>query len=156
MVSAGERRGKPRGQHSRNSILDEVAGERCALPLLAFAAARVWDGRDRTTGTIMRAAYEAIGGVGGARDNTQRRCSNGSARHTRRSSVNCSGTWSPAEETRAVQDRDELLSIFPAREQAEPVLQQFIDARLLTSFERPAEGLHPPKTRVEIIHESIS
>jgi WD40 repeat protein/predicted Ser/Thr protein kinase len=138
-----------------DDILDEVAGERGALPLLAFAAARLWEARDRTTGTITRAAYEAIGRVGGAL-----------ARHADAVLERIGPAHAPiahelfrnlvtAEGTRAAQDRDELLSIFPAPEQADRVLQLFVDARLLTSFERPAEGSHPLRRRVEIIHESL-
>jgi serine/threonine protein kinase len=47
-------------------ILAEVEGERGALPMLAFAAARLWEKRDRDTGLLTRRAYHDIGGVGGA------------------------------------------------------------------------------------------
>jgi WD40 repeat protein len=49
-----------------DEMLAEVEGERGALPLLAFAAARLWEKRDRDTGLLTRQAYEDIGGVGGA------------------------------------------------------------------------------------------
>ena len=47
-------------------MLDEVSDERSALPLLAFAVARLWDTRDRDRRLLTRAAYDDIGGVGGA------------------------------------------------------------------------------------------
>ena len=47
-------------------ILVEVEGERGALPLLAFALARLWEKRDRDSGLLTRQAYHDIGGVGGA------------------------------------------------------------------------------------------
>jgi hypothetical protein len=47
-------------------MVGEVAGERGALPLLAFAAARLWEKRDREAGLLTRQAYRDIGGVGGA------------------------------------------------------------------------------------------
>ncbi len=47
-------------------MLAEVEGERGALPLLAFAAARLWEKRDRDSGLLTRQAYHDIGGVGGA------------------------------------------------------------------------------------------
>ncbi|HSN53636.1 MAG TPA: serine/threonine-protein kinase, partial [Candidatus Sulfomarinibacteraceae bacterium] len=47
-------------------ILAEVEGERGALPLLAFALARLWEKRDRESGLLTRQAYHDIGGVGGA------------------------------------------------------------------------------------------
>ena len=43
-----------------------VEGERGALPLLAFALARLWEKRDREAGLLTRQAYQDIGGVGGA------------------------------------------------------------------------------------------
>ena len=47
-------------------ILSEVEDERGALPMVAFAASRLWEHRDREQGLLTREAYEHIGGVGGA------------------------------------------------------------------------------------------
>jgi hypothetical protein len=47
-------------------ILAEVTNERASLPLLAFAAASLWEKRDRTRSLLTREAYLQIGGVGGA------------------------------------------------------------------------------------------
>ena len=47
-------------------MLAEVEGERGALPLLAFAAAQLWERRDREAGLLTREAYQEIGGVGGS------------------------------------------------------------------------------------------
>ncbi len=49
-----------------DGMMAEVEGERGALPLVAFATARLWDLRDREHGVISRNAYEEIGRVGGA------------------------------------------------------------------------------------------
>ncbi|NIN72194.1 MAG: hypothetical protein GTO46_09815, partial [Gemmatimonadetes bacterium] len=49
-----------------DEMLGEVGDERGALPMLAFAASRLWDTRDRQQGLLTREAYQAIGGVGGA------------------------------------------------------------------------------------------
>ena len=43
-----------------------VSSERGALPLLAFAASRLWEERDRERRLLTRDAYERIGGMGGA------------------------------------------------------------------------------------------
>ena len=51
---------------ARREMADEVGHERGALPLLAFAASRLWEKRDRDTGLLTRQAYHDIGGVGGA------------------------------------------------------------------------------------------
>ena len=47
-------------------MVSEVNRERGALPLLAFAASRLWEKRDRENGLLTRQAYREIGGVAGA------------------------------------------------------------------------------------------
>jgi len=137
-------------------MLAEVEGERGALPLLAFALARLWETRDRETGLLTRQAYRDIGGVGGAlalhaeatvdRIGTDRIAI---VRELFRNLVTAEGT-------RSVRERNELLSVFeePQRQPAEEVLRELIDARLLTSYEVREEDREPTR-RVEIIHESL-
>ncbi len=150
-------------------MLAEVEGERGALPMLAFAAARLWEKRDRESGLLTREAYQDIGGVGGAL-----------ARHAEATIDRIGVERLPivrelfrnlvtAEGTRAVREWNELLSVFdgddkgkqivgagfiPAREAAKEVLRELIDARLLTSYEIREED-EAPTRRVEIIHESL-
>ncbi len=138
-------------------MLDVVKEERGALPLLAFAVARLWERRNREAGLLTREAYREIGGVAGAlaqhaeavldRIGTERRPL---VREIFRNLVT-------ARRTRAVRDREDLLSVFPDREQADGVLRALIDARLLTSFEvQEDEGSRATRRqRVEIIHESL-
>ena len=94
-----------------DEMLAEVEGERGALPLLAFAAARLWEKRDRDTGLLTRQAYHDIGGVGGAL-----------ARHAEATIDRIGAERIPivrelfrnlvtAEGTRAVREWDELLSV---------------------------------------------
>jgi WD40 repeat protein len=178
-------------------MLAEVEGERGALPTLAFAAARLWEMRDREAGLLTREAYHDIGGVGGAL-----------AQHAE-ATIDRIGTKRiaivrelfrnlvTAEGTRAVREWGGLLSIFDntsvgagpvppssrqqhrpkkggtgaaptgvdpncvvgagfiaARESAEEVLRELIDARLLTSYEVKEEDRDPTR-RVEIVHESL-
>ncbi len=162
-----------------DEMLAEVEGERGALPLLAFAAARLWERRDKENGLLTRKAYHDIGGVGGAL-----------AQHAE-ATIDRTGVERipivrelfrnliTAEGTRAVREWNELLSIFggsypraginpaptktgkaagegfiPSRTAAEEVLRELIDARLLTSYEIH-EDEHEPTRRVEIIHESL-
>jgi WD40 repeat protein len=93
-------------------ILAEVEGERGALPMLAFAASRLWEKRDRESGLLTRQAYHDIGGVGGAL-----------ARHAEATVDRIGVERIPivrelfrnlvtAEGTRAVREWDELLSVF--------------------------------------------
>jgi hypothetical protein len=56
--------------------------------------------------------------------------------------------------TRAVAEREELLSLFPERKAAEDVLRELIDARLLTSYEVTSADA-AAKHRIEIVHESL-
>jgi hypothetical protein len=137
-------------------MLAEVEGERGALPLLAFAAAQLWDRRDRETGLLTREAYHDIGGVGGAlAQHAEAAIDRAGPEHvpmvreTFRNLVTSEGT-------RAVREWHEILSVFeePQRDTAEEVLRDLIDARLLTSYEVREEG-HEPVRRVEIIHESL-
>ncbi len=154
-------------------LIDEmvatVEGERGALPLLAFAVARLWDTRDREQRVLTRRAYQDIGGVSGAL-----------ARHAEAILTALGDNRIPvarelfrnlvtADGTRSVRSVDDLLSIFdqkeqrrlegdtvssPDREVAREVLESLCEARLLTCFEE--EGTDSKgHGRVEVVHESL-
>lgn len=138
-----------------DEILADVEKERGALPLMAFAAARLWEKRNRESGVLTRLAYKEIGGVAGAL-----------AQHAEATMERIGTERQPivreifrnlitAQNTRAARDTEELLSVFPEKNAAEEVLRTLIDARLLTSFEAPQAEGEKPKSRVEIIHESL-
>ncbi len=136
-------------------MVDSVEGARGALPLLAFAVARLWEKRDREKKLLTRAAYEEIGGVAGALAQHAEAAMDtigperqGIVREIFRNLVTAEGT-------RAVMDREELLSVFPERKDAEEVLGQLVEERLLTTYEvEGAEG-EPSHHRVEVVHESL-
>ena len=155
-------------------MLGEVEGERGSLPMVAFAAARLWEKRDREQGLLTREAYGRIGGVGGAlaqhAETTLERIGQGRIHIVRELFRNLV----TAEGTRAARDRDELLSVFdgregetkrpasvPAgegggREAAAETLETLIDARLLTSYDAPvADEAGAVHHRIEIVHESL-
>jgi WD40 repeat protein len=141
-----------------SEMLQAVEGERGALPLLAFAAASLWERRDRTQGLLTRNSYEAIGGVAGAlaqhAEATLERIGQAKLPLVRELFRNLV----TAEGTRAVRDVDELLTVFPEdqRVNAEAVLKALIDARLLTSYEAHAtEPGQRAGRRVEVVHESL-
>ena len=141
-------------------MIGEVTAERGALPLLAFAAARLWEHRDRERGFLTREAYEHIGGVAGALAQHAEAALGriGQARlpivrELFRNLVTSQGT-------RAARGRDELLSVFSGsdreRAAAAEVLDALVDARLLTSYELPAQDDQGASgQRIEIIHESL-
>ncbi len=138
-----------------DEILSDVEKEKGALPLMAFAAARLWQKRDRQSGRLTREAYRKIGGVAGA-----------FGQHAETTMEQIGAERQPivreifrnlitAENTRAARDTEELLSVFAERTVAEEVLRMLIDARLLTSFEAPQVEGEKPVRRVEIVHESL-
>ena len=137
-----------------DEMLAAVQDERGALPLLAFSVARLWGERDREKQLLSRAAYEQTGGVAGAlaqhAEETLERV--GDARHALVRDI-LRNLVTP-EGTRASVDRGELLSAFADHRAAEEVLDELVDARLLTTYEaRARDGER--RYRVEIIHESL-
>ncbi len=149
-----------------DEMLGCVAEGRGALPLLAFAAARLWESGDAERALLTRAAYERIGGVAGALAQHAEATleaigaeREGVVRELFRNLVTAEGT-------RAVIDREELLSVFGnGRAEAARVLDTLVDARLVTQHEATldrvsaASGQTPPAVarhrNVEIVHESL-
>ncbi len=124
-----------------------------ALPLAAFAVAELWQRRDPARRLLTRSARDEIGGVGGAlarhadavleslgpeREKV--------VRELLRNLVTSRGT-------RAVMDRDDLLSAFAdSRADAGQVVDALVDARLLTES---ADGTRDGQRSVQIVHESL-
>ena len=139
-----------------SEMVGEIEGEHGALPLLAFAAAQLWERRDREGRLLTRQAYTAIGGVTGAL-----------ARHADETLERLGPSCLPivrelfrnlvtVENTRAVREREDLLSVFPEseREAAAGVVKELVDARLLTSYEDDSTAADPAP-HIQIIHESL-
>ncbi|MCP3958452.1 MAG: protein kinase [bacterium] len=139
-------------------MIGEVTQERGALPLLAFAAASLWEQRDRERGLLTRSAYERIGGVSGALAQHAEVALRRIGRERLPLVRELFRNLVTAEGTRAACSVGELLSLFGERaEDGRAVLQALIDGRLLTTFEVTAEKTLPEEEhrRVEIIHESL-
>ena len=129
-------------------MVQEVQGERAALPLLQFAARRMWEKRDRQNRLLRRADFESMGGVAGAL-----------ARHADGVVDSLDTAEQEAarelllrlvtpERTRQVVARDALLEgLGPG---GEAVLQRLVVARLLTS--RRGTGT---TGGIELVHESL-
>ncbi len=103
-------------------MVSGVEDPRGALPLVAFATARLWERRDVESRLLTREAYRAIGGVEGALAQHAEATleaigpeRQGIVREVFRNLVTAQGT-------RAVMDREELLSAFPERAAAERAL----------------------------------
>ena len=137
-----------------------VSAERGALPLLAFAASRLWEERDRDRRLLTREAYERIGGMAGAL-----------AQHAEATMQRLGPEREPivrelfrnlvtAEGTRASRGRAELLSVFAdGGAAAEDVLDAVVASRLLTEYDAPegatSEAPASSTQRIEIVHESL-
>ncbi len=141
-------------------IVESVAAERGALPLLGFALHRLWEERDRGRRLLTREAYRRIGGVAGAL-----------AQHAEATllQIGAEGTEIVREifrslltlqGTRGAREVEELVFVFKERRgDARAILDQLVSSRLLVSFEvGPMEfgasdrGL---QQHVEIVHESL-
>ena len=133
-------------------MLEEVDTERGALPLLAFATARLWEKRDRDRKVLTRAAYREIGGVGGALAQHADATLEGIG--ARRESVvrEIFRNLVTSKATRVSADIGELLTVFDdaERDEARDVLGELIDARLVTSYEAPGRDVSRRSQRVEI------
>jgi len=128
----------------------QAATSKGALPLLQFAATRLWDARDRTRRKLTAAAYAQMGGVGGA---FARHADEVAAavppqsHHLLRAILTRLVT---AEGTRAVVDHAELLQLSPDRDEVERILDQLVRARLILIHPDATQG-----TTVEIVHEVL-
>ncbi len=137
-------------------MLDDLGATHDALPLLSFAAARLWERRDREARALDARAYDAIGGVAGAL-----------ARHAEEL-VEAMPTSRPllravllrlvtADGSRAIVELAELRALGPAGEPAEtstdPLIDRLVEqlaaARLVVVHGGDQGGA------VELIHESL-
>jgi hypothetical protein len=127
-----------------------AATSRGALPLLSFAASRLWEARDRTRHLLTVAAYNQMGGVGGA-----------FARHADQIAAAVTPPSQPLlraimtrlvtpEGTRAVVDHEELLGLASDRSEGARILDQLVRARLIHMRTDVDQG-----ATVEIVHETL-
>ncbi|HTL36465.1 MAG TPA: ATP-binding protein, partial [Kofleriaceae bacterium] len=126
-----------------------AASSRGALPLLSFAATRLWDARDRQTKQLTSKAYEQMGGVGGA---FARHADQVASSVTPQSQILLRAMMTrlvTPEGTRAVVDRDELLSLSSNRKDIEQILDTLVRARLIHV------QTENETTTVEIVHEML-
>ena len=122
-------------------MVESVASERGALPLLAFAVSRLWEERDRSRKLLTREAYERTDGVAGALAQHAEATLSGLGPERDRMVREIFRNLVTAQGTRAAADRAELLSVFAGkRDEAGVVLDALVDARLLTEYEAVSEA----------------
>jgi WD40 repeat protein/serine/threonine protein kinase len=133
-----------------DEMVAEVATAIAPLPLLSFAAAKLWAMRDRHFRRLDRKAYLAIGGVGGALARHAEATleslgaqEQGLARRAFLALVTAAGT-------RAVLGTDALLELLGGGERARVVLEKLLAARLLASREDEHGA-----GQIELLHEAL-
>jgi len=128
----------------------QAATSRGALPLLSFAATRLWDARDRQRKLLTVSAYNEMGGVGGAfaRHADQVATAVPPQSQILLRAIMC--RLVTPEGTRAVVDHTELLSLSQDQEEVSRILDQLVRARLIHLHTDPSQG-----STVEIVHEML-
>ena len=126
-------------------MLGALAGTPGALPLLQFSAAKLWEGRDRTRKIITHAAYQAIGGVGGALAVHADDVIGAMNTPAQRLAQRIFRSLVTPERTRAVVELSDLEQLDADREEVRKILDQLVAARLLVA----------QHGTVEIVHESL-
>ena len=136
-------------------MIAEVQGEPAALPLLQFAASTLWARRDRRRRVLLRSAYEAMGGVGGAlaehADSVLHGMSPAQVRLAREMLlrlVRPSRAGGPV--ARRVLPAPEVIEGLGG--EARAVLERLVGARLITVRKRGPEG---GEGQLELVHESL-
>jgi serine/threonine protein kinase len=134
-----------------DDMLNHLESAPGALPLLQFAASKLWEQRDRARGLLTRNAYAAIGGVGGAL-----------ASHADRVVADLGPQKAglvraillrlvTPERTRAIVPMTELLELSREFGEVQRLVDQMVDARLLVV--QTVEG--GKGSTAEIVHESL-
>ncbi len=158
-----------------DEMLDALQGTAGALPLLQFAATKLWDGRDRQRRVLTRTCYQAFGGVAGAL------ATHGDAVLAGISAARVGVARSiferlvTPERTRAVVTLDELRQLPGDPDTIEEVVHHLADSRLI-AIEHHTQGqsgtragsnapalnrsgatapISSGQSTVEIIHESL-
>jgi hypothetical protein len=135
-----------------DEMVESLATETAALPLLQFAAAKLWEARDPERRLLTRAAYEAMGGVEGALVRHADAVVEAMPSAERRATRLLFQRLVTPEGTRAVLSRGELAELFDDRRAADRLLHALTEARLLVV---QSIGDDEGDARVEIVHESL-
>jgi hypothetical protein len=125
------------------TMIEDLGTSPDALPLLQFAAARLWERRDRDARALTAEAYQAIGGVAGALAGHADQVVASLSPAARRLLRPVLLRLVTAEGTRAIGDLDELRGLGPP-EEVDALIARLTEARLLVVG-----------SGVELIHESL-
>jgi len=133
-----------------DDMLEELASTPGALPLLQFAAGRLWDERDSKAKQLTREAYDAIGGIAGALSSHADAVVTSLPTNSQKLVRAIFERLVTPERTRDVVEIEELCEL-GSGDAIRRLVQQLVDARLLAVHSADDEAL----TAVEIVHESM-
>ncbi|HEY5951397.1 MAG TPA: protein kinase, partial [Kofleriaceae bacterium] len=132
-------------------MLNALAGAPGALPLLQFAAAKLWDARDRERRLLTAASYESIGGIAGAlathADDVVQQMNERMQKLTQQ----IFRRLVTPERTRAIVELADLHQLAGDTTEVARAIDQLVGARLLVIQTRGDGG----GSSVEIVHESL-
>ena len=129
-----------------DDMIASVGDPAGALPLLQFAAARLWDARDRERLHLTRAAYDAMGGIAGALASHAEDTVQALPPRQRARLRTVLARLVTVDGTRAVVERQELAALGP---DVDALIDRLVAARLL------AIGGDGGPATVELVHESL-
>ncbi len=133
-----------------DEMLDALEGTPGALPLLQFAAAKLWDSRDKARRLLTAESYAAIGGITGAlathADEVVRNMNANGQRLTQK----IFRQLVTPERTRAIVELTEIQQLAPDTAEINRVIDLLVAARLLVVQMRREGG-----GTVELVHESL-
>src|SRR5262249_7062594 len=132
-------------------MLDHLETTPGALPLLQFAAAKLWESRDKARKLLTNAAYANMGGVAGALSSHADRVIADIGIHKQALVRPILLRLVTPERTRAIVPMAELRELSREVGEVQRLVDQMVDARLLV-----VQTLEGGKgSTVEIVHESL-
>jgi serine/threonine protein kinase len=132
-------------------MLDHLEATSGALPLLQFAATKLWEARDTNTKMLTHRSYEAIGGIAGALAAHADQVVTGLTKQQQTLTRQVFLRLVTPERTRAIVSLTDLLELSNDPRVAQQVVDQLTAARLLVV----QTGAGEEGGSVEIVHESL-
>lgn len=134
-----------------DEMLNSLEATPGALPLLQFAATRLWEGRDPRRKMLTSASYEEMGGVSGALATHANDVIAGLSQSAQKLARAVLLRLVTPDRTRAIVEASELFELSPKHGEVQTLLDQLVQARLLVVQTRgDTEG-----ASVELVHESL-
>jgi serine/threonine protein kinase len=132
-----------------DDMIKHLASTSGALPLLQFAASKLWDARDAANKTLTQGAYDAIGGVAGALASHANAVVEKIPPQAQALVRQIFLRLVTPDRTRAIVGIDELKELAPNSSELQGLVDELVQARLLVV--QTGGGA----ATVEIVHESL-